>query len=35
MSEKSFAQKKMEELSYSKKNVYEEASAEKIKDIFD
>ena len=35
MSEKSKGQKMFEELSYKKKNVYEEASPEKIKAIFD
>ncbi len=35
MSEKLEGQKMFEELSYSKKNVYEEASSEKIKKIFD
>ena len=34
MSEKSIGQKKMEELSYSKKNIFEEASPEKIQEIF-
>ena len=31
---KSLGQQKMEELSYSRKNVYEEASAEKIESIY-
>ncbi len=35
MSEKSIGQKKMEELSYKKKNIYEEASPEKIEKIFE
>ena len=35
MSEKSIGQKKMEELSYTKKNIYEEASAEKIEKIYE
>jgi len=35
MSEKSIGQKMMEELSYKKKNIYEEASPEKIQEIFD
>ena len=35
MSEKSIGQKMMEELSYKKKNIYEEASPEKIQKIFD
>ena len=33
--EKSVGKEMLEKLSYSKKNVYEEASSEKIKDIFD
>jgi len=35
MSEKSYGQKKLEELSYSKKNVFEEADNAKIKSIYD
>ena len=35
MSEKSCGQKMFEELSYSKKNVFEEANSEKIKKIFE
>lgn len=35
MSEKSLGQIKMEELSYKKKNIYEEASAEKIEKIYE
>ena len=35
MSEKSIGQKMMEQLSYGKKNVYEEASAEKIDKIYE
>ena len=35
MSEKSCGQKKLEELSYTKKNVFEEADSAKIKAIFD
>ena len=35
MSEKTLGQKKLEELAYKKKNVYEEASSEKIKLIYD
>ncbi len=35
MSDKSIGQKIFEELSYSRKNVYEEASAEKIEKIYD
>ena len=35
MSEKSYGQKKLEELSYSKKNVFEEADNAKIKAIYD
>ncbi len=35
MSEKTIGQKMMEELSYKRKNVYEESSAEKIKKIYD
>ena len=35
MSEKSLGQKMMEELSYKKKNIYEEASSDKIREIFD
>ncbi len=35
MSEKSIGKEMLEKLSYSKKNVYEEASSEKIKTIFD
>jgi len=34
MSEKTLGQKKLEELAYKKKNVYEEASSEKIKLIY-
>ena len=34
MSEKTIGQKMMDELSYKKKNIYEEASAEKIQEIF-
>ena len=35
MTEKSIGQKMLEELSYSRKNVFEEASAEKIEKIYD
>ena len=35
MSEKSIGKEMLEKLSYKKKNVYEEASAERIKDIYD
>ncbi len=35
MSEKTIGQKMLEELSYKKKNVFEEASAEKTKEIYD
>ena len=34
MSEKSLGKEMMEKLSYAKKNIYEEASSEKIKKIF-
>ena len=35
MSDKTSGQEMLEKLSYKKKNVYEEANAEKIKKIFD
>ena len=35
MSEKTIGQEMLDKLSYKKKNIYEEASAEKIKAIFD
>ena len=35
MSEKTVGQEMLEKLSYKKKNVFEEASAEKIKAIYD
>ena len=35
MSTKSIGQQKMEELSYVKKNIFEEASPEKIQTIYD